>query len=57
MMRGKTIISYFVFHTSCAALTLILAVSSVKGGTGGLFVDAIVVVEMRYLDIVLVVGS
>ena len=38
---------YFVFQTSCAALTLIRAVSPVKGGTGGLVAVAIVNCEER----------
>lgn len=50
-MRFGIIIMYFVFHTSCAALTLIRAVSSVKGGTGGLVVDAIVeIIEIKNRD-------
>jgi len=34
---------YLVFQRSCAALTLIRAVSSVKGGKGGLDVEGVAI--------------
>jgi hypothetical protein len=49
--------TYFVFHRSCAAFTLIFAVSRVKGGKGGLpaswVVDAILMCLYRgvYRDV------
>jgi hypothetical protein len=36
----KRFSTHLVFHRSCAALTLILAVSAVKGGSGGFVVAA-----------------